>query len=327
MLSLRKVLSLLALAAGLAIAGNASAQVYPTRPIAMIVPVPPGGVLDPVARILAERMRVSLGQPIVVENIPGAGGSIGVDRVARSNPDGYTLSIGNWLTHVGASATHPVRYDVLTAFAPVSLLTHSPFWLVSRKNFPATNLGELIAWLKSNPDKALAGTVGPASAAHLCAVYFQQRTGTRFQLIPFRGGGPAIQNVITGHVDFMFGDVATSVAYLRSGQIRAFSVLAKSRSFAAPNVQTVDELDLPGLHFSFWQALWVPRGTPREIVAKLNAAVVEAINDPVTRQRITGLGHEVFPRDQLTPETLGSFHKAETEKWWPIIRAANIAAK
>src|SRR6266478_6825542 len=224
------------------IAKPAAAQVYPSRPITVIVPVPPGGVADPIARILADHMSAKLGQPVVVENVTGAGGSIGVGRAARAAPDGYTLSIGNWLSHVGASAVYPVQYDVLNDFEPVSLLTNSPILITARKDFPANDLKELIAWLKANPGKASAATVGIGSASHVSAVYFQRATDTRFQFVPYRGGGPAVQDEVAGHVDLMFNEGTGALPYVLGRQVKPYAVLAKSRWFAAPDIPTGEEL-------------------------------------------------------------------------------------
>jgi len=323
----RRILCLAATAALLpAVSSMARAQVYPSRPVTIIVPVPPGGVADPIARILADHMTPGLGQPVVVENVTGAGGSIGAGRAARAAPDGYTLSIGNWLSHVGASAVYPVQYDVLNDFAAVSLLTNSPMLLTARKDFPANDLKELIAWLKANPDKATAATVGTGSASHVSAVYFQRATGTRFQFVPYRGGGPATQDELAGHVDMMFNEGTGALPFVLNRQIKTYAVLAQRRWFAAPDVPTSEELGVPGANISFWHGLWVPKGTPQEIVAKLNSAVVEALADPTVRQRLTAIGQEIFPRDKQTPQALHAFHQAETEKWWPIIRAAGIKA-
>ena len=324
----RKFLQLAAGAAGLlAVSRVAWAQTYPTRPITIIVPVPPGGVADPIARILADHLTVTLGQPVVIENVTGAGGSIGVGRAARAAPDGYTLSIGNWLSHVGASAVYPVQYDVLKDFEAVSLLTNSPILITARKDFPANDLKELIAWLKANPDKATAATVGPGSASQVSGVYFQRATGTRFQFVPYRGGGPAVQDEVAGHVDLMFNEATGALSYVLSHQVKTYAVLAKTRWFAAPEIPTSEELGVPGINISFWHGLWVPKGTPKEIVAKLNGAVVAALADPTVRKRLTDIGQEIFPREQQTPEALYAFHKAETEKWWPIIKAAGIKAE
>src|SRR5262245_53069906 len=307
-----------------AVSQMARAQAYPTRPITIIVPIPPGAVADITARTLAEPMRMSLGQPVIVDNVTGAGGSIGVARAARALPDGYTLSLGNWLTHVGASAIYPVQYDVLMDFEPISLLTQSPLWLVARTGLPATDLKELILWLKTNPATATAATVGSGSADHVTGVYSQRSTGTSFRFVPYRGGAPAIQNVIAGHVDLMFAEVSSSLAPVRSGQLKAYAVMAKSRWFAAPEIPAVDELGLPGIHLSFWQGIWAPKGTPRDILAQLHAAVTGALNNQSLRQRLTDAGQEIMPRDQQTGEALAKLHQAEIEKWWPFIRSANI---
>src|SRR5260221_5366208 len=252
--------------------GPAAAQVYPSHPITIIVPVPPGGVADPIARILADHMSTQLGQPVVIENVSGAGGSIGVARAARAAPDGYTLSIGNWLSHVGASAVYPVQYDVLRDFAPVSLLTVSPVLVIAKNSFPANDLQEMIAWLKANPDKASPATAGAGSAAHVSGVYFQRATGTRFQFVPYRGGGPAVQDEVAGHVDLMFNEGTGALPYVLGRQVKPYAVLAKSRWFAAPDIPTGEELGVPGINISFWHGLWVPKGTPKEIVVKLNIA-------------------------------------------------------
>jgi tripartite-type tricarboxylate transporter receptor subunit TctC len=310
-----------------AISRIARAQAYPSRPITIIVPVPPGGVADPIARILADRLTITLGQPVVVENVTGAGGSIGVSRAARAAPDGYTLSIGNWLSHVGASAVYPVQYDVLKDFQAVSLLTNSPIVMTARKDFPADDLKALIAWLKANPNKASAATVGVGSASHVSAVYFQRATNTHFQFVPYRGGGPAVQDEVAGHVDLMFNEATGALPYVRSGEVKTYAVLAKTRWFAAPDIPTSDELGVPGINISFWHGLWVPKGTPNEIMLKLNAAVVDALADATVRKRLTNIGQEIFPRDKQTPEALYAFHKAETEKWWPMIKAAQIRAE
>jgi len=301
-----------------------SSQAYPSRPITVIVPVPPGGVADPIARILADHMSAQLGQPMVIENVTGAGGSIGVARAARAAPDGYTLSIGNWLSHVGASAVYPVSYDVLKDFAPVSLLTVSPVLVIAKSNFPANDLKEMIAWLKANPDQASAATVGVGSAAHVSGAYFQKVTGTRFHFVPYRGGGPAMQDLVGGQVDLQFAEGTTALPAVRSRQVKTYAVMAPTRWFATPDVPTVDELGVPGLYLTFWHGLWVPKGTSDQIIAKLNAAVVDALADATVRRRLTDIGQEIMPRAQQTPPALAAYHKAEAEKWWPIIRAANI---
>jgi tripartite-type tricarboxylate transporter receptor subunit TctC len=312
-----------AVAAVLQITG-ATAQTYPARPITMVVPFPPGGATDTLTRILADHMRTSLGQPVVVESAGGAGGSIGVGRVARAAADGYTLSLGNWASHVGSGAIYPAAHDLRTDLVPISLIANSPLWVVTRKTLPAKDLKELIEWLKANPDKAAAATVGPGSGSHLCGLYFQSNTGTRFQFVPYRGGAPAMQDLTAGQVDMMCDMASNSLPHVRSGNIKAHAVMAKERWFAAPDVPTTDELGLPALYFSFWHGLWAPKGTPPDVVASLNAAIVAAFADPAVRERFAKMGQEIPPRERQTPEALGAYHKAEIEKWWPIIKAANI---
>jgi tripartite-type tricarboxylate transporter receptor subunit TctC len=322
-----RLVPIVALAAIVGLIESAAAQVYPSRPITMIVPFPAGGGTDILARTLADHIGVSLGQPIIVENIAGASGSIGVARAVRAAPDGYTLVFGQWASHVGASAMFPVQYDVVKDLRPVARIADTPLWIVVRKTLPANDLQGLIAWLKANPGKASAATVGAGSGAHLGGVYFQNTTGTRFEYVPYRGGAPAIQDMIAGHVDFMFDQAATSLPQVRAGNIKAIAVMAKSRWFAAPNIPTVDESGVTGLHISFWHGLWVPMGTPKDLIAKLNSAVVAAFADPVVQQRFADQGQEIPPADQQTPEALAAYHKSEIEKWWPIIKAANIEAK
>lgn len=307
--------------------GDASAQAYPSRPIRIIVAFAPGGSGDTIARIVAERMRVPLGQTIVIENIGGASGSVGVGRAARASPDGYTLSYGNWPTHVLNGAIYPLPYDVRADFEPVAQLVNEALLIVARKSLPAANLKELIAWLKANPDKASVGTTGLGGVSHVIGVFFQKETGTRFQFVPYRGVGPAMQDMIAGQIDLMFDPSANSVPQVRGGAIRAYAVTAKRRLAVVPDVPTVDEAGLPGFYASNWRALFVPKGTPRPIIAKLNAAVVEALTDPAVRQRLADLGQEIPPREQLTPAALGAMQKAEIDKWWPVIRAANIKAE
>jgi len=302
-------------------------QAYPSRTITMIVPYPAGGVTDTTARIVAEGMRPALGQPIIVENVVGGSGTLGNSRVARATPDGYTIGIGQWSSHVSTAALLPVQYDVLKDFEPVSLLTNSPLWIVSRTTFPATDLTELVTWLRANPDKASAASPGVGSAGHICGIYFKNHTGTRFQLVPYRGGAPAMQDIIAGQIDLMCGEASQMLAHVRSGKMKAFAVMAKSRWAAAPDVPTVDEAGIPGLYISFWHGLWVPKGTPSEIIAKLNAAVIQALADPAVRRRFADLGTEIVPREQQTPEALRAHHQAEIDKWWPILKAANITAK
>jgi tripartite-type tricarboxylate transporter receptor subunit TctC len=310
----------------LGLTGTALAQQYPSRSLTMIVPFPAGGPTDTLARILGERMRGSLGQPIVIENVTGAGASIGVTRAIQSAPDGYTLSIGNWTSHVGAGAMYPVTWDILKDLAPISLLTATPLIIVGKNDLPARDGKELIAWLKANPDKASAATVGAGSAAHVCGIYFQQQTGTRFQFVPYRGGAPAMQDMIANQIDLMCAEASQTLPYVRSGQMKAFAVMAKDRWPALPNVPTTDEIGAPGMYISFWHGLWVPKGTPPDIIDRLNKAVVESLADDAVRKRLTDLGAVIATRDQQTPAALAAFHKSEIAKWWPIIKGADIKA-
>jgi len=303
-----------------------AAQQYPARAITMVVPFPAGGPTDTLARILGERMRVALGQTIVIENVTGAGASIGVTRAVQSAPDGYTLSIGNWTSHVGSGAMYPVSWDALKDLAPVSLLTATPLLIVGKNDIPAKDGRELIAWLKAHPDKASAATVGAGSAAHVCEVYFMQQTGTRFAVVPYRGGAPAMQDIIAGQIDLMCAEASQTLAYVRGGQMKAFAVMAKDRWPALPDVPTTDEIGAPGMYISFWHGLWVPKGTPPDTIAKLNNAVNESLADAAVRKRLTDLGAVIALPEQQNPAALAAFHKAEIGKWWPIIKGMDIKA-
>jgi tripartite-type tricarboxylate transporter receptor subunit TctC len=302
----------------------APAQVYPSRPITMVVPFAAGGPVDTVARILSEPMRATLGQSIIVENVTGAAGSIGVGRVARAAPDGYTLSIGHWSTHVVNGAIYPLPYDLLRDLEPIVLLPSNPMIVVSKNAVPAKNLNEFVGWIKANEGKVSAGTAGAGSATHVAGVYFQNVTGTRFQFVPYRGTGPALQDLVAGQIDFIVDQASNSLQHVRDGKIRAYAVTASARLPSAPDIPTVAEAGLPSLDISVWYGLWAPKGTPKEIIAKLNAAAVQALSEPTVRQRFAELGLDMPPRDRLTPEALAAYQKAEIEKWWPVIKDANI---
>jgi tripartite-type tricarboxylate transporter receptor subunit TctC len=324
----RNFLHLVAGAAALsAVSHIAKAQAYPSRPITIVVPFPAGGPTDALARILAERMRGPLGQPVIIENPTGAGGTIGTGRVARAAPDGYMVILGHWATHVVNGATYRLQYDVVKDFEPVSLVADCPWWIVARQALPAKDLTELVAWLKENPGKGTVGIVGVGSGADVLGTYFQQNTATRFQFVPYRGAAPMIQDLVAGQLDLTFTQVASALAQVRSGQLKAYAVMAKTRWAATPDTPTIDEAGVPGLHASLWHGLWAPKGTPKDVITKLHAALVDTLADPAVRQRFTDVGQEIWPRDKQTPEALGAQQRAEIEKWWPIIKAANIKAE
>ncbi len=317
----------IALAAALATIGSAAAENYPSRVITMVVPFPAGGGTTLLARVVAEAMKAELDQTVIVENVPGAGGTIGVARVARAAPDGYTLLFGNWASNVGTGAVYPVDYDLIKDFEPIARIADAPLWLVARKDFPAKNLKEMLAWLKANPGKATAATVGVGSGSHLCGIYLENETGIRVQFIPYHGGAPAMQDLIAGNVDMMCDFSSNSLPFYRAGQIKALAVMAKHRWFGAPEVPTVDEMSVPGIYVSFWHGLWAPKGTPKDVIAKLNGAVVKALADPTVQKRFADQGQEIPPRDQQTPGALAAYQKAEIDKWWPIIKGAGIKAQ
>jgi tripartite-type tricarboxylate transporter receptor subunit TctC len=300
------------------------AQTYPSRAITMVVPTAAGGAMDTFARFMAERMRVSLGQSVVIENIGGANGNIGVGRVARAKPDGYTLIVGNWNSQVANGAMYALQYDLLKDFEPIALISSFPQLIVAKNTTPASDLTGLIAWLKANPDTATEGIPGVGSIAHVSGVFFQNITGARFQFIPYRGTAPAMQDLVAGRIDMMFDAPASSLPQVHANRIKAYAVMSGNRLAAAPEIPTVDEAGLPGFHFSLWFALWAPKGTPKNAIAKLNDAVVNSLADPTVRQKLADESMEVLPREKQTPEALAAFHKAEIEKWWPIIKAAGI---
>jgi tripartite-type tricarboxylate transporter receptor subunit TctC len=297
---------------------------YPSRPITMIVPFAAGGPTDVVARIMAEGMRPSLGQTVIIENVTGAAGSIGVGKAARATPDGYTLSIGHWSTHVVNGAVYNLPYDLLTDLAPVSLLVSNPQLIVANPKVPATDLKSLVEWIKANPDHVSAGTAGAGSASHIGGIYFQNFSHTSFLFVPYRGTGPAMQDLIGGQIQIMLDQSSNSLPQVRQKQIKAFAVTSKTRLAVAPEIPTVDEVGLPGFYIAVWHGLWVPKDTPKPIIEKLATAVRAALADPATQKRLTELGQEILPVDQQNPAALAAYQKAEIEKWWPLIKAANI---
>ena len=311
-----------------ALAGSARADNFPSRTISIVVPYPAGGPTDTLARILAERMKVPLGQTVIVENPTGAGGTIGTGRVARAAPDGHTIILGHWQTHVINGATYgSLPFDVVKDFEPISLVADCPVWIVARKGLPAGNVKELVAWLKANPDKGTLGIAGVGGGADVLGVYFQRDTGTKFQFVPYRGGAPMVQDLVGGQIDVTFTQVASSLPQVRAGQIKALAVMAKERWWAVPDTPTIEEAGIPGLHASFWHGFWAPKGTPKDVVARLNAVVVETLADPAVQKRMNEIGQGGWPRSHQTPEALAAQQKAEIDKWWPIIKAANIKAE
>jgi tripartite-type tricarboxylate transporter receptor subunit TctC len=316
-----------ALALVIGCVGDAHAQAYPSRPITIIVPFPAGGPTDTLARILAERMRLSLGQPVIIETVTGAGASIGVARAAQSAPDGYTLSIGNWTSHVGAGAMYPAAHDAILELQPLARISATPLMIVGKNALPPKDAAELIAWLKANPGKASSGTIGTGSPSHVLGVLFKQKTGTQFEFVPYRGATPAMQDLIAGQIDLRFGSEASqTLPYLHSKTIKAFAILGQKRWSAAPDIPTIDEAGVPGLHLPFWNGMWAPADTPGDVVAKINGAVRKALADAALQQRLRNIGLEIpAPQDQ-SPEALAALQKAEIDKWWPVIKAAGIKA-
>jgi tripartite-type tricarboxylate transporter receptor subunit TctC len=313
-----------AILAVLTTASSAAAQSFPERPITIVVPVSAGGPTDAIARVLAQRMRVALGQPVLVENVTGAAGNLGIGRVARAAPDGYTIGIGLTSTHVFNGAIYPLPFDLVADFAPIALVATNPQLIVSRNGVPANDLRALIGWLKAAPDTATMATIGPGSPAHIAGVLFQQVTGTQFRFVPYRGGAPGMQDLLAGHIDLMIPQPSIALPQIRAGKIKAYAVTAKTRLPSAPDIPTVDEAGAPGLHVAIWHGLWAPKSTPAEIIARLNGAVRESLADPGVRQRLAEMGQEVPPPEQQMPAALRAYQKAEIAKWWPIIKAANL---
>jgi tripartite-type tricarboxylate transporter receptor subunit TctC len=318
----RKVLA--ALVALLAFGGNARANNFPSHPITVIVPFAAGGPSDAMARILAERMKVTLGETILVENVTGAGGSIGVGRAVRSTPDGYTISFGHLGTHVANGAIYKLGFDLVTDLEPVVLLPSNPMIIVSKNAVPAKSLKELLGWLKARPSPATAGTAGAGSGSHIAGLYFENVTGIKLQYVPYRGTGPAMNDLVSGQIDLIVDQTSNSIGQVRAGNIRAYAVTDSKRVESAPDIPTTDEAGLPGFHMTLWSGLWVPKGTPNDIVAKLNVAATDALNDPAVRKQLENLGLQMPPKDQLSPGALGVWQKAEIAKWGPMIKAANV---
>src|ERR1051325_11226413 len=310
-----------AIVAGL---GIASAQDYRARAITMVVPDPPGGVTDTLARLLADRMKTILGQTIVIENAPGAGGSIGVGRLTRSTPDGYTIAVGSSETHVLNAVALNLPYDVVADFEPVVQLPAYPFLIVSTNAVPATTLKELIAWIKANPGKVTQGTVGYGTIQHMCGIVMEKAIGVTWQLVPYRGGAPAMQDLLSGQFNLMCTASGSFLPLVRAKQIRAYAITMGTRAESAPDIPTADEAGMPGLHLLTWNALYAPKGTPRAAIDKLNAAAVQAMADPGFKKRMVELALEMPPSDELTPEALAALQKREIDRWWPLMKAAGI---
>src|SRR5438874_6189287 len=319
---MRKII--LAAIAVLAFGSIPAAQNFPSRPITIVVPFSAGGPSDAMARILAERMKTTLGEALLVENVTGAGGSIGVGRAVRSAPDGYTISFGHLGTHVANGAIYKLGFDLVADLEPVVLLPSNTMIVVSKNAVPAKSLGELLAWLKAKSTPPTAGTAGAGSGSHIAGLYFENVTGIKLQYVPYRGTAPAMNDLVAGQIDMIVDQTSNSIGQVRAGNIRAYAVTSDKRLESVPDVPTTDEAGLSGFHMTLWSGLWAPKGTPKTIVAKLNTAAVDALNDPAVRKQLENLGLQMPSKDQLAPEALGAWQKAEMEKWWPMIKAANV---
>src|SRR5277367_1844545 len=318
--------ALIVLLAGAALpnAGAALAQDYPSRPITMMVGFPPGGPTDTLARIVADGMKTALGQPIIIEDLTGAGGTISTNNVVHAIPDGYTIGIGNCTSHVGAPALYALQYDVLKDLQPIAYLSGAPLIILGKNDLPPRNAAELISWVKSKSTPSVFGTVGAGSAAHMCGVFFQQKTGAKFQYVPYRGAAPVMQDLMAGQIDLACLDASSSLPNVQAGRFKAYAVMTEQRWDKAPDIPTMNESGVPGLTITFWHGLWAPKDTPRAVVDRLSAAVRAALTDPDVRRRLDALGQVVATPAQATPEGLAAYQKAEIDKWWPIIKAADI---
>jgi tripartite-type tricarboxylate transporter receptor subunit TctC len=304
--------------------GAPAADKFPAHPITVVVPFSAGGPSDAMVRILGERMKVTLGEPVLVENTTGAGGSIGVGRVVHSAPDGYTIGFGHLGTHVANGAIYKLNYDLVADLEPIVLLPSNPMIVVSKNAVPAKTLPELISWLKARPQPAAAGTAGAGSGTHVAGLGFEAATGVKLQYVPYRGAGPALNDLVAGQIDLIVDQLSNSINQVRAGTVRGYAVTDTKRAGSAPDIPTVDEAGLPGFHMTLWSGLWAPKGTPKDIIAKINAATLDALRDPPTRKQLENLGLQMPPADKSTPEALGDWQKAEIAKWWPIIKAANV---
>jgi tripartite-type tricarboxylate transporter receptor subunit TctC len=318
---------MLAVLLGLGSTGMAAAQGYPTHPVTMIVPFPAGGATDTLARFLGEQMRAILGQPVIIENIGGAAGSIGVGRAVRSPADGYTLSIGTSTTHMLTGGLYALPFDLLQDLEPIILIGSEPLLIVGKKSLPADDLKGLIAWLKANPDKASVGVAGVGATGHLTGISFQKETGTKFQFVPYRGNAPAMQDLLAGQIDFMIEPSSNFKSLVAAGSVKPFAVTGRTRLPSSPDIPTADQAGLPGFFASLWYGLWVPKDTPKDIIAKLNATMVQVLANPAVKTRFEELGIQISPLDQQSPEALRAFQKAEAERWWPVIKASGIKAE
>jgi tripartite-type tricarboxylate transporter receptor subunit TctC len=323
----RLLMVMVATLMGLAWSGLAAAQGYPTRAITMIVPFPAGGATDTLARFLAERMREILGQPVIIENIAGAAGSLGVGRAVRSAADGYTLSIGTSTTHMLTGGLYALQFDLLRDLEPIIQIGSEPLLIVGKKSLPADDLKGLIAYLKANPDKASVGIAGVGATGHLTGISFQKETGTTFQFVPYRGNAPAMQDLLAEQIDFMIEPSSNFKSLVGAGSIKPYAITGKARLPSSPDIPTADEAGLSGFFASLWYGLWVPRDTPKDVIARLNATMVQVLADPMVQKRFDELGIEITPPAQQSPEALRAFQKAEAERWWPIIKASGLKAE